>query len=302
MVNKKKGKSAAKSKIEHQEKPSDSNAASSVSHPSARSGLSSAQFCGLVFLFVGLTYLMEFRAVLDSKACDEYLMQNAADAHGYKIQCSENDFLMVRAKYNSGILAEVIVAFCILLCWKDDAVLHRLNALLCSSPLFTTLVAMQSTKSVVDNGQLFKLAMLVTVLLILATASIYSAQHVSSRLPLTLDLQNATLATIAFAYSWEAYKFLIAGVSGFLKVTDTTPASVALLPFLAVDQSTIVGMCFFGIAFLGDVKKRVSGDHIELISPSVWLSSPIHVAFPDTTPVFGRLSIWLPSLSLSPYS
>jgi hypothetical protein len=249
MTNKKKAKSSAKSKV----KPdSVADVPRPVVAPAKRPGLSSPQFSGLVFLAVGMTYLLEFRAVLKLKTCNEYIQ-------GFTGECTESDLTMVQAKYNSGILAEVLVALCFWLCWNDDALLYRLNALLCSSPLVTTLLAMQSTKAMVHAGFMFKLGMLVSILLIVAASSIYGATRIALRLPLSVDLQNAILLTLSVIHAFEAYKFLSAGVPGFVKVTETNPPSLALLPFLAVDQCTVAGLCFFGIAYLDDGKKRVRG-------------------------------------------
>ncbi|KAI2509263.1 hypothetical protein MHU86_5151 [Fragilaria crotonensis] len=248
MTNKKKAKTAAKSKVKV--KPdSIADVPGPVAAPAKRPGFSSSQFTGLVFLAVGMSYLLEFRAVLKFRTCNAYMQD-------FSGECTENDLTMVQAKYNSGILAEVLVAFCFWLCWNDEALLHRLNALLCSSPLVTTLLAMQTTKGMVHAGHLFKLGMLVSVLLIVAASSIYGASSIALRLPLKVDLQNAILLTLSVIHAFEAYKFLSAGVPGFVRVTETTPPSLALLPFLAVDQCTVAGLCFFGIAYLNDGKKR----------------------------------------------
>lgn len=247
MANKKKVKSGTKSKVKIETVAS---VPAPVAAPAKRPGFSSSQFSGLVFLSVGMMYLLQFRAVLKFKNCNEYIQD-------FSGECTESDLTMVQAKFNSGILSEVLVALCIFLCWNDEALLQRLNALLCSSPLVTTLLAMQSTKKMVHAGHLFKLGMLVTVLLVVAASSIYSASHIASRRPLSVDLQNAVLLTLSVIHGFEAYKFLSAGVSGFVKDTDITPPSLALLPFLAVDQCTVVGLCFFGIAYLSNAKKRV---------------------------------------------
>jgi hypothetical protein len=224
-----------------------------VAGPRSKRLFTSAQFSGLVFLCVGISYLLEFRSVLESEKCQEYL-QDYDDG-----ECTGADMIMIRVKYHSGILAEALVALCVFLCWNDEALFHRLNAMLVSSPLITTLLALQTTKGMVHAGHSFKLCMLVTVLLMVAASSIYAANtRIASRVPVTMDLQNATLLTIAVAYAWEVYKFLSAGVGGFLQVSEVSQPSIALLPFLAVDQCTIVGICFFGIAFLNNDKKRVS--------------------------------------------
>lgn len=249
MTNKKKVKSAAKSPKASKEATASVPVPAPVGAPAKRSGLSPAQFSGLIFLSVGMTYLLEFRHVMNSKACNEYLLD-------YSDKCTHSDLVMVQTKFNSGILTELLVALCMLLCWTDESLFHRLNFAICSSPLITTLIAMRTAKDVLHPGHGSKLGMLVTVLLVVAATSIYASSHIATRRPLTVDLQNTALVVVAVVHGWEVYKFLSAGVGGYLRVTEVSPPSIALLPFLAVDQCTVVGLCFFGIAFLDDAKKR----------------------------------------------
>lgn len=250
MTNKKKVKSAAKSAKASKEAAANVPVPAPVVAPAKRPGLSPAQFSGLIFLSVGMTYLLEFRHVINSKTCNEYLLD-------YSGKCTNTDLVMIQSKFNSGILTAVLVALCMLLCWTDESLFLRLNFALCSSPLITTLVAMRAGKDILHPGHGFKLGMLVTVLLVVAATSIYASPQIATRRPLTVDLQNTTLVMVAVVHGWEVYKFLSAGVGGYLQIKEVSPPSIALLPFLVVDQCTVVGLCFFGIAFLDDAKKRV---------------------------------------------
>jgi hypothetical protein len=130
-------------------------------------------------------------------------------------------------------------------------------------------LAISTTKEIVHPARLLRLGLLVTFLLAVTASSIYYADHhIASRRRWTIDLPNATLLTIGIAHLWEVYKFLSAGVFGFLAPSggefDThgddfagSPPSIALLPYLAVDQLTMVGICIFGAVYLGESSKKV---------------------------------------------
>ena len=287
MPNKKKVKSAAKNGKASKE--ATANVSAPVVAPAKRTGLSPAQFSGLIFLSVGMTYLLEYRQVLNSKTCNEYLLD-------YPGECTDSDLVMIQTKYNSGILSEALVALCMLLCWTDESLFHRLNFTLCSSPLIMTLLAMRVAKDIIHPGHGFKLGMLVTVLLVVAATSIYASTQIATRRPLSVDLQNTTLLVVAVVHGWEVYKFLSAGVGGYLRVTEVSPPSIALLPFLAVDQCTVVGLCLFGIAFLDDAKKRVRcmhrmGLHVPFETPFVQiiLVLTLCLSFPNGRHFFSSL-------------
>jgi hypothetical protein len=227
-----------------------------------KNGFPQSQFAGIVFLSVGMMYLMEYREVLATGNCSRYLINFDGD-------CSVTDMAMIRTKFHSGILAESLVALTMLLVYRDNPLFTRLNSIVVSSCLITTLLAVSTTKEIVHPGKLLRLGLLVTVLLAVAASSIYYADHhVASRRRWTIDLPNATLLTIGIAHLWEVYKFLSAGVFGFLAPSGDefetqgedfagSPPSIALLPYLAVDQLTIVGICVFGAVYLGENRKRV---------------------------------------------
>ena len=216
--------------------------------------LNQPQFTTFCFLAAGAFYVSELNNAWQSRStCSGYTYLTT-----WNDDCTDADLYMILAKFHSGLICMALVAFCLALFWKQSALLHRFNFILCSSALITTLVALQTTKSMIHPGFNLKLAITVTVLLILAAYSISTAQDVVLRLPITVDLANATLLTVGVAHAWEAYKFLSAGVNGYLIATaEQTQPGIALLPFLAVDQVTIVGVILFGIGFLQEKQKRV---------------------------------------------
>jgi hypothetical protein len=232
-------------------------------------GLSSAQFCGLLFLALGATYLLEFRHVLKNENCQDYVIRNDDKYDETASTCSQLDLTLIRAKYYSGILSESLVALCMLLCWYNEPLFLRLNALLCSSPLITTLMAMESTKSKVQMSHYIRLGLLIFALILVVTSFTFTASFgnssMASRLNregLSINIQNVTLLTVMLVYTIEAIKFLGGKVESYLDFVPTeennSTVSVVLLPFMAVDACTAIVICFFGIAYLTDTKKRVS--------------------------------------------
>jgi len=252
----KKSKPSATKKEAAEEGPSDTAA--------PRSLVSTPQLNALIMLAISIQYLLQMRLVLyESKDCNAYLhpsAQQEAESEGQS--CSHTDLLLLMAKVHSGTISEILVALImVFLCWFDSSLLLQFQAILCTSPLLTSVLALQATKSAIDPGFAGKLSMMVTILLVLVAVSLYSAKNISPRQPIKVNVANATLFTIMVAFAWETYKFLQAGVPGFINFFEeqkTSPASFILMAFLAVDQATLVGICLFGIIFLTDSPKRVS--------------------------------------------
>jgi len=221
-----------------------------------------SQLTSIIMIAISFQYVWAMRQVLyESKDCNTYLHPSAQQETQSEGQsCSHADLLLLMAKLHSGYISEILVSLIIFfLCWSEPALLLQFHAILCSSPLLTTVIALQLTKDFIDPGFAGKLGMMVTIILLLTAASLYGSR-LSPQQPIKIDVLNATLWTAMVAFGWEAYKFFSAGPSGFLSVTqqEPSPASLALMAFLAIDQATLVGICIFGIVFLSDSSKRVS--------------------------------------------
>jgi hypothetical protein len=134
--------------------------------------------------------------------------------------------------------------------WNHEALLLRFLATLCASPLVTTLLALQTSKESIDAAHLLQLGLVVTFLLVVAAYALYqSPQDIATRCPIVVDLPCLTLVTLALVHAYEVFKIISTGVDGYLgdSVTLDEP-SVALLPYLAVDQATL---CVLVVLVLG---------------------------------------------------
>jgi len=251
------------SKNEEEETTPSGGSADVRNRTGGKSLLTMPQLVSLIMISIAFSYLMEMKDVLfDNQNCNTYLQpssQKEGIEDGDK-SCSLQDLAILRAKFHSGIICELLVGLCIILCWKNDLLMLRLHAFLCMAPLASTILAIQFTKTAIHPGFAGKLGMMVTTLLILVAGSLYNAPTMYPLKPIKGDLSNATFLTLLVGYGWEAYKFIIGGAAGFMKGTNegetASSASFVLMPFLAVDQLALVILCIFGIAFLPSSPQR----------------------------------------------
>lgn len=218
--------------------------------------LSPSQFAGVLFLALGLVYLVEYSSALQegagSLACADYINQ------GDEYKCTELDVAMIRAKYYGGISAFLSIFLTMLLCWTEEHLFLRLNSYLCLSPLLSTMWALFTTRFLLGRG-IVKIFLMTCVLFVLAFSGARSASTLAQPKPLAVTFQDVALLSFLLINCKEAFLLPLNGVEGYVQVSEEGVSSAAevLVPFVAVDKLTLAVLMAFVLFFFDENRKRV---------------------------------------------
>ena len=220
-------------------------------------GFSSAQFAGLLLISLGVSYIMEYGAAVKdgttSTACAEYVLQE-------ETTCAELDAVMIKAKYYGAIVTCLSVFSIMLLSWTNEPLFLSFNAILCASPLLTTLWALIMTRDLLTAG-VAKIGMMASVLFVVTASYIFSAKKLAHPTRQKLaTLQDFALLSFLLMNAKDFGLLLLGGVEGYVNVSfdRISPAAQVLVSFLAVDKMTMVTVIAFALFCFDENRKRVS--------------------------------------------
>lgn len=244
-------------------------------HDPYSKGLSPPQLTSLVYLSIGLTYLLEYGRTVAGGAegsaatCAKYLIPG--------VVCTDTDVaVFVTMKYHSASLLAALTAATVATCWSGPpAELMRLNFLLFLSPLGLTLSTLvnglflseeiggatdDGPSSPLLYGRAVHMLGMTLLLLVIGLTSMRSTGVAPIRRPLNLVTpQSVALVTLASTTLWTPLVvFLNDGVETLLDVdvATVTDQGRLLLHFVAVDRVALTLLVLFPMLFLDEAKKK----------------------------------------------
>jgi hypothetical protein len=257
-----KKKKSAKSKDLSSNKKNDaitSPLTESSSPPAASKGLSKGQLAGLIFLTIGVSKLMEY-----AKATKEAGTENPATCLSYLDEetCNHKSFgSLISLKYHTGMQVTLLVVSLMRQCWQSEEIFQKLNALLCISPLGSTLLALVYGKGAIKNGARGQILIMCFVLIAVAfPATIQGLPFVSNQPWAKRSLQAICLMTLAIIPLIDVIKVLSSGdLANSILETETNFPEPArgLVYFYLVDKITMALLFVFALVHLPEQHQRV---------------------------------------------
>lgn len=232
--------------------------------PSQATGMTKAQFCSIVCVFVAMTNWIDMNKSLvdgtDSTYCSRHFKYTAeTDENGEEIAllCTESDLGIIAMKSHMTILRLVLALLVALMCWNNEGMLRSWNYAYAICPLLSQVVVSQAVDICRNSLKTSELRSILAVLT-LSLASNYEGRQ--GRMPFNIKdgMHNILLYSLTIFGSYLVASHLIDGPKGYTPYSDFTAGGEALwIISIVTDYAMMMFTVTFGLFFFDNQRKKV---------------------------------------------